>query len=106
MICECVRGAEASRTAKEGSAGVAYVAVLILILLITVSGLAFVQLGEMEDRLFMEEARLSQALWAAEGAARRVRVDIAGLGRVELEATPDARLYLARNPDAPEVTPR
>jgi len=71
LICECVRGAEASRTAKEGSAGVAYVAVLILILLITVSGLAFVQLGEMEDRLFMEEARLSQALWAAEGAARK-----------------------------------
>lgn len=69
MICECVR--RASESAKNTSAGIAYVAVLILILLITVSGLAFVQLGEMEDRLFVEEARLSQAMWAAEGGARK-----------------------------------
>lgn len=44
--------------------------------------------------------------WAAAGEARRVEVDVAGLGRVELEATPDARLYLARNPGFPEVAPR
>ncbi len=71
MICECAREARPSGSAKDTSAGIAYVAVLILILLITVSGLAFVQLGEMEDRLLVEESRLSQAMWAAEGGARK-----------------------------------
>ncbi len=71
MICECVGEARPPESARETSAGIAYVAVLILILLITVSGLAFVQLGEVEDRLFVEEARLSQAMWAAEGGARK-----------------------------------
>lgn len=71
MICESVGKARSSRSAKDTSAGIAYVAVLILILLITVSGLAFVQLGELEDRLHVEESRLSQAMWAAEGAAEK-----------------------------------
>jgi hypothetical protein len=42
------------------------------VLIITVVGLGFLQLGELEERLFLQEARSSQALSAAQGAVRRV----------------------------------
>jgi hypothetical protein len=50
----------------------AYFSVLILVLIITVSGLAFVRLSQLEDRLFLEESRSHRALAAAEGGVRRV----------------------------------
>jgi hypothetical protein len=61
-----------TRIRGHDSRGIAYVAVLILVLIISVLGLAFVQLGELEDRLFLEESRSTQAQFAAEGGIQRV----------------------------------
>ncbi len=69
----------------------AYLAVLILVLIITISGLAFLQLGELERRLGQEEERSAQALAAAQGGIRRVAWALAHLPALQ-SANPAVRL--------------